>query len=317
MPVFFIVSPLLLMIIINTFELPQIETSLITIPKLPNYRNKDITFTNMWENLCITIKCILTKDWLPYNAFDKYFTMYRLSIIFTVIGSIRLFVDMLKNIIKNYSQHIVFLILLMVNLFLGMLLGGDGPNINRLNGIFFALFYCLLYGMKYSYALLKDKLSENVGKDNLVGLFSQFKYVEKKVAMGIILVYCFYFFTFANYYFNSYSKDIIPQEFFADTYRDITEFIETDTGEPKVVYTNISYIYYFFSDKVDPFQANIRKEGTRTYWKYVFHLPSDIETGAIYIINNTDDGTQYYIEKLEEMGFELFESGMLKCYYKT
>lgn len=109
MPVFFIVSPLLLMIIINTFELPQIETSLITIPKLPNYRNKDITFTNMWENLCITIKCILTKDWLPYNAFDKYFTMYRLSIIFTVIGSIRLFVDMLKNIIKKlFSTYCFF-----------------------------------------------------------------------------------------------------------------------------------------------------------------------------------------------------------------
>lgn len=113
--------------------------------------------------------------------------------------------------------------------------------------------------MKYSYALLKDKLSENVGKDNLVGLFSQFKYVEKKVAMGIILVYCFYFFTFANYYFNSYSKDIIPQEFFADTYRDITEFIETDTGEPKVVYTNISYIYYFLAIKLILFRQIYEK----------------------------------------------------------
>lgn len=85
-PVLLIVSPLLLLVIINTFNLPQIETSLFTIPKLPMYRSGSITFTNMWVNFWTTVKVIFTKDWTPYNAFDKYFTMYRLSIVFAVIG---------------------------------------------------------------------------------------------------------------------------------------------------------------------------------------------------------------------------------------
>lgn len=314
-PVLCIVFPLLLMVIINTFSLPQIETPFFTILRLPNYRNNDIIFTKMWENLCTTVKYILTKDWLPYNAFDKFFTMYRLSIVFAIVGIVRLFMDMLKTIIKKeYSRNMVFLILLMTYLFLGMLIGDDGPNINRLNGIFFALFYCVLYGMKYLYAYLKEKISINRGKDNLIGLVSEYHYIEKKIAFAIILIYVFYFMTFANYYFNKYPE--VPQAYFGDTYKDITDFIETNTGEPKVVYTNMSYIYYFLSEKIDPFEADISQKGTRTYWKYVFHLPSDIENSAIYIINSLDEETEYYMKHLEEMGFQVYESGLIKCYYK-
>nr|WP_308624436.1 glycosyltransferase family 39 protein [uncultured Eisenbergiella sp.] len=316
-PVFLIACPLLLMVIINTFDLPQINTPLFTIPRLPNYRNKDIIFTKMWDNLCITIKYILTKDWLSYNAFDKYFTMYRISIVFAVVGFFRLSADMIKNLFRReYSSHIIFWLLLIIYLFLGTLLGDDGPNINRLNGIFFALFYCVLYGMKYSYIFLKEKLQANKGKDTLAGLVSTIPEAPGKIALLVIIIYTFYFVTFANYYFNKYPEDIYPQDYFADTYKKITDFIETDTGEPKVVYTNMSYIYYLLSEKVDPFEADIGNKGTRTYWKYAFYLPQDIETGVIYIINNTDEGTLEYMDKLESMGFDKYVSGMLICYYK-
>ena len=316
-PILFIVSPLLLMIIINTFDMPQINTPLFTIPRLPGYRKSDIIFTNMWNNLWVTIRSILTKDWLPYNAFDKYFTMYRLSIVFAVVGAVRLMIDSLKHFIKKeYFAHNIFLMLFITHIFLGMIIGDDGPNINRLNGIFFAQFFCVMYGVKYLYSLLKRCMLQNRNKENLMGLLSGYQNIEKKIAFSVIILYGFYFLTFANYYFREYAETDFTQEYFADTYKDIIDFIETSTGEPKVVYTNTSYIYYFLSELLDPYEADIRQNGTRSYWKYVFNLPDTMEMDVIYIFNNTDEGINQLMETIEGYGFEKYESGMLTCYYK-
>lgn len=316
LPVLLIVSPLLLMIIINTFDLPQIETTLFTIPSLPMYRNGSISFTNMWVNFWTTVKVIFTKDWIPYNAFDKYFTMYRLSIVFAVIGFFRLFVDMAKSFLrKEYSKHMVFFIFFLCYLFLGMLLGDGGPNINRLNGIFFALFYCVLYGMRYSYNFVKNYNFSIRGKDSLLRMVFDCPQIEKKAALVILVIYSCYFLTFANYYFNKYPEEMLPV-LFADTYKDITDFIETETGEPKVVYTNTSYIFYYLSERLNPFEADLSQNGTDTYWKYVFSLPDGIDEGAIYVLKK-DSETVQFIEKIETLGFEEYESGIFKCYYKS
>lgn len=315
LPLVFLVFPLLLTVIINTFDLPQINTPFFTIPKIPGYRGGDIVFTKMWSNLVTTIKDILTKDWLPYNAFDKYFTMYRISIVFAVVGGITLFADMLKKLIrKEYSEHMPLLLLLLTQLMLGTLIGDNGPNINRMNGIFFALFYCVLYGMRYSYVILQRVIKKcDKGKDTLSGAISSIPYVEKKIVLLILIVYCFNFVTFARYYFWEYASDINPQLFFADTYEDITDYIETSTGEPKVVYTNTSYIYYYLTEKLDPYEANIPENGTGTYWKYAFWCPQDVEMSAIYVLIDEDNE---FTHKLEEANFEKYKSGMFACYYK-
>ncbi|WP_455615405.1 ArnT family glycosyltransferase [Eisenbergiella sp.] len=315
LPLVFLVLPLLLTVIINTFDLPQINTPFFTIPRIPGYRGGDIIFTKMWSNLVTTIKDILTKDWLPYNAFDKYYTMYRISIVFAVVGGITLFADMLKKLIrKEYSEHMPFLLLLLTQLMLGTLIGDNGPNINRMNGIFFALFYCVLYGMRYSYVILQRVIKNyDKGKDTLLGAISSIPYVEKKIVLLILIVYCFNFVTFARYYFWEYAYDVNPQLFFADTYEDITDYIETSTGEPKVVYTNTSYIYYYLTEKLDPYEANILENGTGTYWKYAFWCPQDVEKSAIYVLIDEENE---FTNKLEVANFEKFKSGMFVCYYK-
>lgn len=317
-PLSLIALPLLLMIIINTFDLPQIENWLFTIPRIPEYRGGDIIFTEIWSNLLESIKVILTNDWLSYNAFEKYYTMYGISIIFAVIGSIMLLVDMVKTLFrKEYSVHMPFLILLLTYLMLGTLLNG-GPNINRLNGIFFALFYSVLYGMRYLYTGLKKVINKyNSTKCSIIHVVLSVSNIEKKIALIVILIYVLNFISFAEYYFMKYPTDIYPQRFFADTFKDVTDYIEINTGEPKVVYTNASYIYYFLGERLDPYDANIPQEGTRDYWKYVFELPHDIESSAIYVIRETwEDNIKEYINRLEEAGFEKYKSGMFRCYYK-
>lgn len=84
-------------------------------------------------------------------------------------------------------------------------------------------------------------------------------------------------------------------------------------GEPKVVYTNIPYIYYFLTEKINSFEANIQENGTDTYWKYVFELPEDWDMNEIYILRET---SEKHINELEAAGVETYyESGMFRCYY--
>lgn len=92
------------MVIINTFNLPQINTPFFTLPWMASYRSGEFVFTKMCDNFLLTVKTVIIKDWLPYNAFDKYYTMYRISILFAIVGGIVLFVNMLKKILrKEYS----------------------------------------------------------------------------------------------------------------------------------------------------------------------------------------------------------------------
>ena len=172
--------------------------------------------------------------------------------------------------------------------------------------------------MKFLLNMLKQIAGHYVDKkDSLLKKIFTISAFENKIILLVLLIYCFDFVSFARYYFLRYPTDVYPQRFFANTYKDVTDYIETNTGEPKVVFTNASYIFYFLSEKLDPFEANIPQNGTKTYWKYVFELPEEMETNAIYVIRETtEDYIKEYTNKLEEYSYEKYESGMFRCYYK-
>ena len=68
---------------------------------------------------------------------------------------------------------------------LGMVVGGSGPNINRLNGIFFALFFCVLYGIRYILITLRKWLYEKpVVEGSLKDALLKLRYPEWKLGGG-------------------------------------------------------------------------------------------------------------------------------------
>ena len=165
----------------------EIETVLFTIPNLPGFRDSELSFSRLEANFWNTWKVILTKDEMPYNALGNYLTMYGLSIPFAIIGTVRITMDLIKDIIlKKYSAYHVIAFCLYAWLLLGMFIGGSGPNINRLNGIFFALFFCVLYGMSYIFTTLKKWLYEKpVIEGSLKDALLTLRYPERKLA-GVI-----------------------------------------------------------------------------------------------------------------------------------
>ena len=313
-PILLMVWPLIVMLVINKFGMDEIETVLFTIPNLPGFRDSELSFSRLEANFWNTWKVILTKDEMPYNALGNYLTMYGLSIPFAIIGTVRITMDLIKDIIlKKYSAYHVIAFCLYAWLLLGMFIGGSGPNINRLNGIFFALFFCVLYGMSYIFTTLKKWLYEKpVIEGSLKDALLTLRYPERKLAGVIGAAYFICFLSFTYYYFNEYSRDVYPQSYFADTCKDIIDFIEVGTGEPKVVYMDAPYIYYLLSAEVNPYEAGLTETYPETYWKYVFHLPEEIDGNAIYIVRETNTD---YKSRLQEMSFDVYRSGMYECYY--
>ena len=312
-PILLLVWPLVLMLGINFLGTEDMVVGPFTIPHLPSFRVSKLGLANIWERFYTTWKVILTRDDLPYNALDDFYTMYRISIPFAIIGAIRITIDIIKDLLhRRYAEEHLLGFLLYAWLIVGILIG-YGPNINRLNGIFLALFFCILYGMRYALNSLQNWLNKKpVEKDSLKEALLSVRHLSAKVTGMILVIYFCCFISFFHYYFFKYPLDVYPQDFFADTCKDILDFIETDTGKPKVVYMDASYIYYLLSAEEDPYEANLLETNPDTYWKYVFHLPEKIDENAIYIVRETNTE---YLEKLQQMSFDVYQSGMYKCYY--
>ena len=312
-PILLMVWPLVLMLVINSLGMDELVIGPFTIPHLPQYRGEELSFSNVWGQFCAAWEAILTQDGLSYNALDSFYTMYRISIPFAIIGAIRMTIDIIKDMIhRRYARYHIFCFLLYAWLLVGIITG-SGPNINRLNGIFLALLICVLYGMRYSFRAFKDWMERRpVKKDSLKEALLSVKYLDRKIVAIILVVYLCCFASFFHYYFFVYPQDVYPQDFFADTCKDIIDFIEVGTGEPKVVYMDASYIYYLLSAEVNPYEAGLTETYPETYWKYVFHLPEEIDENAIYIIRETNTD---YKSRLQEMSFDVYRSGMYECYY--
>lgn len=294
--------PLILMVLVNQFDLPQIQIGIITITKLPIYRGGEFDFDlpTLLQNSGIVLSSILTKDWLVYNAFDKYYTMYRVSIPFIVFG----FYDCTKHVMKNIKEKtsdIDYSLFLWSNFTVyfvfGCFLGRDHANINKVNGIFFSLFFFLIWGIRRIYYLIAKKYVKSA----------------KFFVSFLCAVYLFDFISFSRYYFADYAKDIYPQFLFGDTYEDILEHLHENHIDDKQIYVSDSYIYYLLSANSNPYEVKLQDVDVEYIVNFCFDFPEEIDTSAVYIIRETETD---HIKSLEENNLKLqYVDGMYQCYY--
>lgn len=289
-PLGILALPLMLTVYINQFEKPEMKVGPFTIPRLPNYRGSEVVFDNIYGNLTTTLRSILTKDWIQYNAFDNFGTIYRISIPFVVIG----FVIVLYNVIdscekeKKFSWLAFPLFWGVSEIITGCLLGGDGPNINKMNGIFFTLVVFAVVGyLSIGYLLQSSRIKE--GK------------IFRVYQNGVMGYYCFLFLCFIGYYFKTYSEDIYPQFSFSDNYSDMLTASKDNIENAEKVYIDSKYIYYLFYSGLSPYEYQIDKNGEEGWNNILFSLPEEVDENAVYLVrcHNFD-----YIDKLKEAGFQ-------------
>jgi len=296
-PVIILGLPLAVLIFINQFGLQQINLPFLSIIRINTYRGGELDFSveRAIENVEVIIKSVLWKDWMDYNAFAGYYTMYRISIPFIIIGFALLGIHFCKTIRKKeyYPEQVWWLIFVVYFL---VSLGVLEPDINRTNGLFFALFIFLIWGLRGVYQFVK-RFKKNIAV--IVMSFLLCIYVKDAVS-------------FLNFYFEMYPDVMYPQFLFIDTYEGVLEHLKENGLDNKTVYVDSLDVYHYLSAQTNPYDANIPETGQESYKNYYFWIPEEYQQGAVYIVRDTSHD---FRQMLEQHVSAQYSDGMYICYY--
>lgn len=267
-----VVIPMLLFVMVNTFDMQQIKLGFITIPRLYESRHTAITsifsgdFVNNFTGNMKTSLDIIQKgtDGLPWNSIDAYGLCYNFSFVFLVIGIVvSIFKsDWLKGkYIMNVWGIVAFL-----------LMGIVDPNINRLNVTWIPMIYFICIG---AIACVRS---------------------SKVVLGGVVACYVFSFLLFSQDYQHDFQENI--GGYFFESFGDAIK--EANTKNKDLVYVtnevNQPYIFTLFYDKTMPKEyrntvsfsyEHCAFEQIASYDKYIFYVPEALDDpNAAYIVSS-------------------------------
>ena len=221
--------PIILFVIINTFNLEQINLPFLTIPKLNVNRYKEITsvfsgdfLTTSISNFIESIKILITQtDGLPWNSIGAFGIIYNFSIVFTIIGIIYSFKRNKEGEIKyKYIFNIWFIVSIILTFICE-------PNINRLNIIMIPIIYYTVIGI---YKVIN--YGTNIKNQKIIAGF-------------IVILYLTFFILFIKTYIN---QDWDNYSTFEIDLEEVIQYV--DNMQDKEIYiTNKikeSYIYVLF-----------------------------------------------------------------------
>ena len=268
--------PVILYVIINTFDLPQINLPFVTIPKLDVNRYKELTSIFSGEflkssesNFIESIKILIKQtDALPWNSIEPYGIIYPFSILFTIMGIMNGFK---KNKIIEVKYNYIFNIWFIVSIFLTFICE---PNINRLNIIMLPIIYYTIIGI---YIIL----------DNI-----------KKSSIIISIIYIATFALFVNKYMH---QDCNNYETFEADLEEVVQYIDKIQDKEIHITNKIqsSYIYVLFYTQYDTteFIKSVNYEdlfvefrNVKSFGKFYFENVEnmDFQKGNIYVIKKEE-----------------------------
>lgn len=276
--------PLLVIQMINIFDMNEMNAGCFTLTKIDQYRGSEISLNNIKSNLGWIYRSIFETDITEFDNFPQYSNMYAISIPFLVVGTLQAVIETITSL-KKREYNITIPIFIWSFVELGSSLFITGVTTYRINGIFFALSYFVVMG--------------------ILCIFELGRAWSKLFLVLSTIVYCLFFLSFANYYFNDYPNEYYPQKLFGDNMSDAIDYLESqpDNIRERTVYVggiNEAYIYYLGSTGISPYEYKIAENGNIQYGKYIFYYPDEIDLEANYIIYAP---YREYIDQLSALGF--------------
>ena len=263
-----ICMPILLFNIVNKMDLDQIQIGKITIPKMKENRANYIIpkfDSNLYENCVDNILDLeriiyLQIDDLEWNSIKPYGLFYRVSIIFLILGLVYSFTKYKDNYLSNI-MNIWFFAAIVLGAFCKI-------NINRMNII---IIPCVYY--------------------SAIGIYEIFtKY--KTMILSISLVYIYLFINFGLTYIK---EDYNEYYTFTSGIKEVAQYCEN--SDCNKVYCQYSFkepfIYFMFYtesdvneylDTVQYFSEDHIFDNIKSYGKYNFYLPDEVEENTIVIV---------------------------------
>jgi 4-amino-4-deoxy-L-arabinose transferase-like glycosyltransferase len=292
LPLTVLALPLILMVMINSLKMESVHFMNITLPRLPNFRGSGFTLSKVVENFKLITRSVFMHDQLTYNSLSQFYTMYRLSIPFVLVGIFYGFLELFKSIKSRvYSPILIYWIFAFSVFMMGILLE-EQLNTNKMNGIFYAILILLIYGI---YAI--EQIIKSIFKS---------RFAVPVFYLLILSIYAISFVGFARYYYFEYKYDIYPQTLFSNPFTEELEYVKSNNLNNDPVYTenNIDsnfqgHIFFLLSAQISPYEYNLGKR-ENGFNNYSFGMPEIIDTNAYYIVNKSNNE---FIQMIE--GFQL------------
>lgn len=267
------VLPIVTFVLINTFDLPQINLGWLTIPRLFENRTEDssIFSGNLIIESLINLKnslsiLILQWDKFPWNSIFFYGLTYIPTLPFSIYGIYKT----IKETNKEYQFILTFWSIAAL-----IVISVISLSVNRINIMIIPLIFYTGIGLYYF--IIKSKWHKNI----------------TLIILGLLFI------GFSHNYFTDYQDNL--SEYFFDG---LGECIEIANNEnPKTIYisekVNAPYIFALFysADNVKEYldtatfsKENVAMEQVYSYNNFIFEIPKKIDKSenAIYIIETTD-----------------------------
>lgn len=298
-PVVVLAVPLLLFLVINTFELGSLITPFFSIPQLPQFRAGEFSLPNL-ERSWNAVKYILTTDSSQFFAYDDYATLYKMSIPFILLG------------IGIMGKHCVWALRhkrmcqeTLVFFYFAAALGNavclETPNIYRNNSIYFPLVIAAALGIHYVCRAPGNR---------------------RWVTVLLIGLYGLHFMSFCSFYYSNRVRERYPIVWFSYDYiDDLFTYIKENEVQQDIYIDDMNmttYCYAMLINEVSPYEfaaeGNDAATNDNNFRNLHFYLPDDPESltkGKIYIVMDYN----VYNENFIGRGFEKQTYGYYNIYY--
>lgn len=269
---FLLALPLLLFILINTGNMPEIKTDFISIPQLVHMRKRDFSLTNISQKLYTLFEIIVFQtDGCIWNSVPTYGMHYLFSLPFTILG-LGILLGKTYSAVKNhiFNLQVFITIQLICSLILGLLIK---VNINRINCLHLYTIICTALGLYYFGKILRQRL-----------------------LYLILAIYLISFSAFQIYYYTDYKTNISKQ--FQEGLDDAVKYAMQTEGTIHIT-DSISYAKILFYSKI-PVNEYIR---TVRYNNYPAKFLKVLQFGRFQFAHNMipDNKTGSYIIEASEV----------------
>jgi len=310
-PLGILAVPLILVQIVNLFDLEEFRLGCFTITKLAFYRASEVGHFTL-SHFLLALKSIFIGDSLNYNSIPGRTNLYVITIPLAALGFVMGLIKSVKSGRQRdgqFAEKEFFTIVLLW--FLSMLFFESHieSNVNKTNGIFFSVIVLAVEGL--------DTLRGACGRLVRRLWKGREKAAEIAAAAGLCSIYLFCFGNFGVYYFGGhYSAETYPLDLFDLTVTEALDFVEQDPVLcRKITQMAEKEIYYAVSTLEDPYQLRVQL-GTGDGIRYKNHwigCLGEISDEYNYIVR---DGFEEYCEELRKAGFTEERFTRYSLFYK-
>lgn len=290
-PMGILAAPLIMVQIINIFELPEMKWGIFTITRFHFYRGSEVGMPQ-WNLFIQALKSIFEGDGLIYNSIPGIPNLYHITRYLFCLGLVHSLVHLGLSLRRRVWNPIALVMFWLI----GMLLMGStiGSNSNKINGSFAVVILLAVDGVRMLFMALK-------------------KYAGI-IAIALSSLYLVLFLQFANYYYTGqYTAEHYPLTFFHVPVPEAIDFLnEHPEYQNKGTHMAQIGICFALSSLQSPVElGTIEDVGTyNEYW----HTGSlgEIEDGYNYIVT---DIYEEYADELRERGYTEIKYSNYSLFY--